>query len=129
MPTRVLAKHDIDPEREECGDQEIARVIAVGDDDIAGTQGGLQAPEERHLAGVFPRAGAERPLSPHGAVAECMAALLQAVAQCRLVHRPNRVEPRLVKRRPRRTRWLQQPRHVWRARLCRQQTRRIRECA
>ncbi len=66
---------------------------------------------------------------PHGAVAERMAALLQAVAQCRLVHRPNRVEPRLVKRRPRRTRWLQQPRHVWRARLCRQQTRRIRECA
>ncbi len=66
---------------------------------------------------------------PRGALEERTAELLHAVAQCRLAYRPNRVEPRLVKRRPHRTRWLQEPRHVWRTRLRRKQTQRRRQCA
>jgi hypothetical protein len=67
--------------------------------------------------------------SPHGALAERYAVLLKALAQCRVPHRPNRVEPRLVKRRPRWTRWLQKPRHELRARLRRKQERWRRQCA
>jgi hypothetical protein len=43
--------------------------------------------------------------------------LLQLVAQERLPDRPHRIEPRLVKRRPKYTRWLQQPRAVWKQKL------------
>lgn len=63
---------------------------------------------------------------PEAALAERCAILHQALARCRLPDRPNRVEPRAVKRRPRWTRWLQQPRHTLRARLYRRQERRQR---
>ncbi len=66
--------------------------------------------------------------APHRVLAERCALLLKALAQCRLPDRPNRVEPRLVKRRPRWTKWLQTPRPVLRARLRRRQQRRAR-CA
>lgn len=67
--------------------------------------------------------------APRGSLAERCGVLLKALAQCRLPDRPNRVEPRLVKRRPRWTRWLQKPRHELRARLRRKQERRARWCA
>ena len=51
--------------------------------------------------------------------------LLTALAQRRLAHRPNRVEPRAVKRRPKPHQLLTKPRHILRARLVRQQQRRI----
>lgn len=62
--------------------------------------------------------------SPRGALSERCAILLKALAQCQLPERPHRVEPRLVKRRPRWTKWMQKPRHVLRARLRRRQERR-----
>lgn len=50
-------------------------------------------------------------------------ALLAALASRRLVHRPNRVEPRAVKRRPKPHRLLTTPRHIMRDRLLEQQQR------
>lgn len=63
---------------------------------------------------------------PRGTIAERCAILFKALAQCRLPDRPNRAEPRVVKRRPRWTKWLQEPRHTLRARLRRRQQRRQR---
>ena len=54
--------------------------------------------------------------------------LLAALAQRRLPHRPHRVEPRAVKRRPKQYWLLRKPRHVLRERLYRQQQRRE-QCA
>lgn len=50
--------------------------------------------------------------------------LLAALAQRRLPHRPRRVEPRAVKRRPKQHWLLRKPRHVLRERLYRKQQRR-----
>lgn len=52
------------------------------------------------------------------------AALIAGIAQCRLPHRPGRVEPRAVKRRPKQHWLLTKPRQVLRERLYRQQQRR-----
>ena len=49
--------------------------------------------------------------------------LLAALAGRRLVHRPNRVEPRAVKRRPKPHRLLTKPRHIMHDRLLKQQQR------
>lgn len=54
--------------------------------------------------------------------------LLAALAQRRLPHRPHRVEPRAVKRRPKQHWLLRKPRYVLRERLYRQQQRRE-QCA
>ena len=64
--------------------------------------------------------------APPACVRERCASLLSALAQCQLPNRPNRVEPRVVKRRPRWTRWLQEPRSTLRNRLRRRQARRQR---
>lgn len=54
------------------------------------------------------------------------ALLIHSVARCRLPHRPHRVEPRAIKRRPTQHGLLTKPRHVLRARLRRHQQRRER---
>jgi hypothetical protein len=54
-----------------------------------------------------------------------LAHLLDGIASRRRLHRPNRVEPRAVKRRAKPHALLTQPRHVVRARLLKQQARRI----
>jgi len=45
------------------------------------------------------------------------AAILKAIARHRVANRPDRIEPRAVKRRPRKQSFLTQPRHVARTRL------------
>jgi len=50
---------------------------------------------------------------------ELLAALLTAIAAHRVGNRPDRVEPRLVKRRPKQYKHLREPRRVARTRLCR----------
>jgi len=45
------------------------------------------------------------------------AAILKAIATHRVGNRPDRIEPRAVKRRPRKQTFLTQPRHVARKRL------------
>jgi hypothetical protein len=57
------------------------------------------------------------------------AALLDAVARMVLPQRPDRVEPRAVKRRPKPHRLLTQPRHVMRARLEKRKSRIMAEFA
>lgn len=52
------------------------------------------------------------------------AALIVGIARCRLPHRPDRVEPRAVKRRPKQHWLLTTPRHILRARLLTIQERR-----
>lgn len=54
-------------------------------------------------------------------LAQRRAELLAGIAQCRLAHRPNRVEPRAVKRRPKPYGLLTKPRPVLRQYLLRQQ--------
>lgn len=64
---------------------------------------------------------------PH--LARRHALLISGIARCKLPHRPNRVEPRAVKRRPRQYWLLTTPRHLLHARLRRQQRRRQERCA
>lgn len=52
------------------------------------------------------------------------ATLIAAIAQCPLPHRPGRVEPRVVKRRPKQHWLLTQPRQILRERLYKQKQRR-----
>ena len=54
---------------------------------------------------------------PRGQLATRRAHLLAGVAQLKLPHRPGRVEPRAVKRRPKPQALLTKPRHLLRARL------------
>ena len=61
---------------------------------------------------------------PRGHLARRHAALIAGIAQCRLPHRPRRVEPRAVKRRPKQHWLLTKPRHILRARFYRQRQRR-----
>ena len=49
---------------------------------------------------------------------ECLAMLLTAIAAHRVGERPDRVKPRLVKRRPKQYKHLHEPRRVARKRLC-----------
>lgn len=65
---------------------------------------------------------------PHASLAQRRANLLAAIAQCRLPYRPNRVEPRAVKRRPSQYRLLTKPRFVLRERLLRWQQRQVAAC-
>ncbi len=51
--------------------------------------------------------------------------LIAGIASCRLPHRPGRVEPRAVKRRPKQYWLLTKPRHVLRERLLKLQERRV----
>lgn len=59
--------------------------------------------------------------APHGQLATRRAYLLAGIARLRLPHRPGRVEPRAVKRRPKPHPLLTRPRHVLRAQLLKQQ--------
>lgn len=61
---------------------------------------------------------------PRSHLARRHATLIAGIASCRLPHRPRRVEPRAVKRRPKQHWLLTKPRHILRARLYRQQQRR-----
>lgn len=54
---------------------------------------------------------------PRGRLGVCRASLLAGIAQMRLPHRPGRVEPRAVKRRPKPRRLLTQPRQEVRREL------------
>jgi len=58
---------------------------------------------------------------PRGRLTIRHAYLLAGIAQLRLPHRPGRVEPRAVKRRPKQHHLLTQPRHILRERLLKQQ--------
>ena len=60
---------------------------------------------------------------PHARLATCHAIVLGSVAQAVLHVRPDRVEPRAVKRRPTRHKLLTTPRHVLRERLRKQRQR------
>ena len=62
--------------------------------------------------------------SPQRLAVRC-AQLLTGLGRRRLPHRPHRVEPRAVKRRPKQHWLLTKPRHVLRARLLRLQARRM----
>jgi Transposase DDE domain len=53
------------------------------------------------------------------------ASLIVGIASCQLPHRPGRVEPRVVKRRPKQHWLLTKPRRVLRARLLKLQERRV----
>jgi hypothetical protein len=59
--------------------------------------------------------------APRARLATRRAYLLASIARLRLPHRPGRVEPRAVKRRPKPHFLLTKPRHVLRARLLKQQ--------
>jgi len=61
--------------------------------------------------------------SPHGRLEIRHAHVLAGIAQMRLPERPGRVEPRVVKRRPKPHRLLTEPRHILRQRLLQQQQR------
>jgi hypothetical protein len=50
---------------------------------------------------------------------------IAGIARCRLPHRPDRVEPRAVKRRPKQYSLLTKPRHVLRERLLKRQEQRV----
>ena len=65
--------------------------------------------------------------SPQGLAVRCTD-LLISLGRRRLPHRPNRVEPRAVKRRPKQHWLLTKPRHVMRARLIKLQERRVAAC-
>jgi hypothetical protein len=62
---------------------------------------------------------------PHGRLAIRQAHLLGAIAQMKLPHRPGRVEPRAIKRRPKPHKLLTEPRHIVRERLLIQQQRHV----
>lgn len=62
---------------------------------------------------------------PHGRLAIQRAHLLGAIAQMKLPHRPGRVEPRAIKRRPKPHRLLTEPRNIVRERLLIQQQRQV----
>lgn len=57
-------------------------------------------------------------------LAQRHATLIAGIVQCQLPHRPGRVEPRVVKRRPKQHWLLTKPRHILRTRLHKQQQRR-----
>jgi hypothetical protein len=57
---------------------------------------------------------------PRGRLATRHAWLLAGIAQMKLPHRPGRVEPRAVKRRPKPCAFLTKPRHILRERLNKQ---------
>ena len=59
--------------------------------------------------------------APHRRLTVCRACLLAGISHVRLPHRPDRVEPRAVKRRPKPTPFLAKPRHVLKAAILRQQ--------
>ena len=59
--------------------------------------------------------------APRGQLATRRAYLLASIARLRLPHRPGRVEPRAVKRRPKPHSLMTRPRHVLRAQLLKQQ--------
>lgn len=63
--------------------------------------------------------------SPRHALARRHAWVLAAITQMTLPHRPGRVEPRAIKRRPKPHRLLTEPRHIVRARLLKQQQRHV----
>jgi DDE family transposase len=65
---------------------------------------------------------------PRGRLSLRRAYLLAGIAQLRLPHRPGRVEPRAVKRRPKPRALLTKPRHVLRKRLLKQQQKHIAAC-
>lgn len=65
---------------------------------------------------------------PRGRLAVRHAFLLAGIAQLKLPHRPGRVEPRAVKRRPKPTPRLTEPRSLLKARLLKQQQRHIATC-
>ncbi|MDP2252890.1 MAG: IS4 family transposase [Thiobacillus sp.] len=58
--------------------------------------------------------------APQGRLTLCLAYLLAGMAQLRLPHRPGRIEPRMVKRRPKQHALLTQPRHILKANLIKQ---------
>ena len=62
---------------------------------------------------------------PHAKLASRQAIVLGAIGQALLPVRPDRIEPRAVKRRPQPHPLLTQPRHLARAQLLKQQQRRI----
>lgn len=62
---------------------------------------------------------------PHGRLAIRRAHLLGAIAQMKLPHRPGRVEPRAIKRRPKPHKLLTEPRNIVRERLLIQQQRHV----
>ena len=62
---------------------------------------------------------------PHGRLAIRHAHLLGAIAQMKLPHRPRRVEPRAIKRRPKPHKLLTEPRGIVRERLLIQQQRHV----
>ncbi|MEK7785555.1 MAG: IS4 family transposase, partial [Chloroflexota bacterium] len=62
---------------------------------------------------------------PRQHLAQRQASLVAGIASCLLPHRPGRVEPRVVKRRPKQHWLLTKPRHVLRARLLKLQERRV----
>lgn len=62
---------------------------------------------------------------PRGRLALRHAHLLAGIAQLKLPHRPGRVEPRAVKRRPKPRQLLTKPRHILRARLIEHQQQHI----
>jgi hypothetical protein len=59
--------------------------------------------------------------APHGRLATRRAYLLAGITRLRLPHRPGRLEPRAVKRRPTPHPLLTRPRNVLRAQLLKQQ--------
>lgn len=65
---------------------------------------------------------------PRGRLALRHAHLLAGIAQMKLPHRPGRVDPRAVKRRPKPQQLLTKPRQVLRALLLEQQQRHLAEC-
>lgn len=65
---------------------------------------------------------------PRGRLAIRHAHVLAGIVQLRLPHRPGRVEPRAVKRRPKPRRLLTQPRHILRERLLKLQEQHIAAC-
>jgi hypothetical protein len=62
---------------------------------------------------------------PRERLARRHASLVAGIASCRLPHRPGRVEPRVVKRRPKQHWLLTKPRYVLRERLLKLQERRV----
>lgn len=63
---------------------------------------------------------------PRQRLTACHAHIIHGIARCRLRHRSERVEPRVVKRRPKQHWLLTKPRHVLQAQLRRRQQRRKR---
>ena len=65
---------------------------------------------------------------PRGRLALRQAQLLAGIAQMKLPHRPGRVEPRALKRRPKPFKLLTEPRETRRERLLEQQQQHIAGC-